>query len=78
MKFFHHLKMSEDYQDIPVIIVSGASQVTGVDLRNIIYDEKFAERKKKVFGIDAAPDVFLEKPIDPTKLVEIISDLFSI
>jgi CheY-like chemotaxis protein len=78
MKFFNYLKKNEDYQDIPVIVVSGASQVSGVDLRSIIYDEKLADRKKKVFGIDSAPDVYLEKPVDPKKLVEVISELFSI
>jgi CheY-like chemotaxis protein len=75
MKFFNHLKQYENYKNIPVVVVSGASQVTGVDLKSIIYDEKFADRKKKVFGIDAAPNVYLEKPVDPVKLVEIIREL---
>ena len=78
MKFFNYLKENEDYQDIPVIVVSGVSQVSGVDVRSIIYNEKLAERKKEVFGIDSAPDVYLEKPVDPEKLVEIISKFFSI
>lgn len=78
MKFFNYLKKNEDYKDIPVIVVSGASQVSGVDLKSIIYDKKLADRKKKVFGIDSAPDVYLEKPVDPMKLVEIIKNFFSI
>ena len=77
MKFFNQLKLIKDYEDIPVIVVSGASQVTGVDLKSMIYEEEFAERKKKVFGIDAAPDAFLEKPVDPAKLVEIIKEFLS-
>ena len=77
MKFFNYLKENEDYQDIPVIVVSGVSQVSGVDVRSIIYNEKLADRKKEVFGIDSAPDVYLEKPVDPEKLVEIISKFFS-
>jgi CheY-like chemotaxis protein len=77
MKFFNQLKKNKDYEDIPVIVVSGASQVTGVDLKSIIYEEEFAERKKKVFGIDAAPDAYLEKPVDPTKLVDIIKGFLS-
>lgn len=72
MKFFNELKKIEEYRDIPVVVVSGASKMTGVDLKSIIYDKKFAERKKKVFGTDASPDVYLEKPVDPAKLVEII------
>ena len=77
MKFFHKLKMKEEYKDIPVIIVSGASQVTGVDLKSIIYDKDFRERKEKVFGIDAAPDAFLEKPVEPDTLMTTIKEYLS-
>lgn len=77
MKFFNQLKKNKDYEDIPVIVVSGASQVTGVDLKSMIYEGEFAERKKKVFGINATPDAYLEKPVEPTKLVEIIKGFLS-
>jgi CheY-like chemotaxis protein len=77
MKFFNQLKKNKDYEDIPVIVVSGASQKTGVDLKSMIYEEEFAERKKKVFGTDSAPDAYIEKPVDPTKLVEIIKGFLS-
>jgi CheY-like chemotaxis protein len=77
MKFFNQLKKNKDYEDIPVIVVSGASQKTGVDLKSMIYEEEFAERKKKAFGIDAKPDAYIEKPVDPTKLVEIIREFLS-
>jgi CheY-like chemotaxis protein len=77
MKFFNQLKKNKDYEDIPVIVVSGASQKTGVDLKSMVYEEEFAERKKKVFGIDATPDAYLEKPVDPAKLVEIIKGFLS-
>jgi len=77
MKFFNQLKKNKDYEDIPVIVVSGASQKTGVDLKSMIYEEEFAKRKKKAFGIDAKPDAYIEKPVDPTKLVEIIREFLS-
>jgi CheY-like chemotaxis protein len=77
MKFFNELKKNKDYKDIPVIVVSGASQKTGVDLKSMIYEEEFAERKKKVYGIDAKPDAYLEKPVDPAKLVEMIKGFLS-
>ena len=73
LKFFHNLEMKKEYNDIPVIIVSGASSVTGVDFKSIIYDKSFADRKKKVFGVDAAPNAFLEKPVEPEELIETIS-----
>ena len=77
MKFFNHLKKNKDYEDIPVIFVSGASQRTGVDLKSMVYEEEFAKRKKEVLGIDAKPDAYLEKPVDPAKLVEIIREFLS-
>lgn len=72
MKFFNELKKFDEYKDIPIIIVSGASKVTEVDIKSIIYDKNFADRKRKAFGIDAAPDAFIEKPVDPSQLVETI------
>jgi CheY-like chemotaxis protein len=77
MKFFNHLKKNKDYEDIPVIVVSGASQKTGVDMKSMVYEEEFAKRKKEVLGIDAKPDAYLEKPVDPAKLVEIIKEFLS-
>ncbi len=76
MKFFSKLKQEEDCKDIPVIIVSGASKVTGVDLKSIIYNKNFTDRKRKVFGVDVAPDAYLEKPVDPEKLIELIKKFF--
>ena len=75
MKFFNLIKQSETLRDIPVIVISGASQVTGVDLKSIIYDDRFAERKLKVFGTEATPDAFLDKPVDPDELVATIRKL---
>ena len=77
MKFFNHLKKNKDYEDIPVIVVSGASQKTGVDMKSMVYEEEFAKRKKEVLGIDAKPDAYLEKPVDPAKLVETIKGFLS-
>jgi CheY-like chemotaxis protein len=77
MKFFNKLKKIEDYQNIPVIVVSGSSQLTGVDIKSLIYNEKFAERKRKIFGTDAAPDAYLEKPLEPAKLVETLKGFLS-
>jgi CheY-like chemotaxis protein len=72
MKFFNELKSQDEYKSIPVVIVSGASKVTGVDMKAFIYDQEFAERKKKVLGIEAKPDAFIEKPVDPETLIEAI------
>jgi CheY-like chemotaxis protein len=67
--FFNELKRNEEYRDIPVIIVSGASKETGVDMKSFIYDKEISERKQKVMGIDAKPEAYVEKPVDPEKLI---------
>ncbi len=72
MGFFNELKKDEQYKNIPVIIVSGTSKVTGVDMRAFIYGKEFSERKKKITGIDAKPEAYVEKPVDPARLVETI------
>ena len=77
MKFFNELKKNEEYSNIPVIIVSGASEVTGVDMKAFIYDKEFSERKKRITGIDAKPDAYVEKPVDPEKLIETIKKSLS-
>jgi CheY-like chemotaxis protein len=77
MKFFNEIKASETHRDIPVVIVSGASSVTGVDMKSLIYDESFAERKQKVFGTDATPDAYIEKPVDPEVLIETMRKLLA-
>jgi DNA-binding response OmpR family regulator len=41
-------------------------------MKAFIYDQEFAERKKKVLGIEAKPDAFIEKPVDPETLIEAI------
>jgi twitching motility two-component system response regulator PilH len=72
MTFFNRIKKKEEFQNIPVIVISGSSQITGVDVKSMMFDKNLADRKKKVLGIDAAPDAYLEKPVDPQKLVETI------
>jgi two-component system KDP operon response regulator KdpE len=67
--FFNELKKNEEYKDIPVIVVSGASKVTGVDMKSFIYNKEISERKQKVMGIDAKPEAYVEKPVDPEKLI---------
>ncbi|MBI5883027.1 MAG: response regulator [Elusimicrobia bacterium] len=75
--FFHDLKKQRDYQSIPVIIVSGASKTTGVDMKSFIFDKAKAALKKKVTGIDAKPDAYIEKPVDPAVLVATVEKVLA-
>ena len=75
---FQELKKDPDLAEIPVVIISGASEVTGVDLKNFIFkayegDEKVVETSG--MGKYSAPNAFVEKPVNPDELVKIINDL---
>ena len=75
---FQELKKDPDLCDIPVVIISGASEITGVDLKNFIFkqsvgDEKIVETSG--MGKYSTPNAFVEKPVNPDELVKIINDL---
>ena len=68
--------------NVPVVVVTGASSATGVDLRTgqeqarQSYDDDFARsygtKLHQIMQELPAPDGFVEKPIDPPVLVEMI------
>ena len=76
---FQELKKDPDLARIPVIIISGASEVTGVDFKNFLFKQPLKKKGKTVEtgGVSkySAPNAFIEKPVDPDELVRIIKDL---
>jgi CheY-like chemotaxis protein len=67
--------ISSSLNHIPVIVVTGVSQITGVDFRNVIGKQR-GEGGVGLFETSrAAPDGFVEKPIDPSTLVKTIQDV---
>ena len=70
IKFLNEMKREEELKEIPIIVASGARQVTGVDMKQYLKDQPFKDRKKEVLGeVDITPEDFLEKPIDPSDLI---------
>jgi twitching motility two-component system response regulator PilH len=71
MKFLNEARGDETLKDVPVIIYSGASQLTGVDMKSYMEDQELRRRKAKVFGPDMKinPEAFLEKPADPDEIL---------
>jgi len=78
------MREDSDLKSIPVIVISGASEVTGVDVRT------GEQMPKKGYGDDVArgfgemiheklqgesPDAFIEKPVDPPLLISKIKEL---
>ena len=75
---FQELKKDPDLCDIPVVIISGASEITGVDLKNFIFKQSTGGEKvveTSGMGKYSAPNAFVEKPVNPDELVKIIKDL---
>ena len=79
------MKRDPATEKVPIVIVTGASGVTGVDLRTgeeqamQSYDDDFARsygaKLHQIMKELPAPDGFVEKPIDPAVLVETIQKL---
>jgi len=72
---FQELKRDPDLNLIPVVVVSGVSQITGVDFRNFTSRLKDVGENGSVETTLKSPDGFVEKPIDPRELIEVIKDI---
>ena len=64
------MKKDEDLKKIPVIMVTGVSGETGIDL------ESFLKRGPDRGGgtLPLGPEGYIEKPIDPAKLITLIKE----
>ncbi len=69
----NELKLDDQLKKIPVIMVTGVSGETGIDL------ESFFRKKSLGDGEDAVPgpEGFLEKPVDPQHLLALIEEVLS-
>jgi len=78
---FQEIKKDSELSQIPIVIISGASEVTGVDFKNFMFKRNTFPGDDKSVGTDgsskfSAPNAFLEKPVDPTELMKVIKDIF--
>jgi twitching motility two-component system response regulator PilH len=73
---FQELRQDSAMSNTPVVIVTGVSEVTGVDFRNFMYKQPLRDEKKFVetTGLTkyTIPDGYVEKPIDPDELIKVI------
>ena len=77
VKFLHELKRDATLKKIPIIVLSGATGVTGVDMMRYLQEQPFMERKEKVMGAASSitPNAYLEKPVDPATLADTVKRL---
>ena len=71
IKFLNEIKNDEQLREVPIVVASGARQVTGVDMKHYLEEQPFKERKRGVLGneVEITPDAFLEKPVNPSELL---------
>lgn len=77
VRFLNEIKQDASLKKIPIIVVSGASKVTGVDMRYYLQEQPFKERKEKVQESipDITPDAYLDKPVEPEMLIKTVRKL---
>lgn len=75
---FQELRNDPGLSHIPVVIVTGISDVTGVDFRNHMYKQPLRDEKKfiETTGLTkyTIPDGYLEKPFDPDGLIKAVKE----
>ena len=75
---FQELRKDPDMSHIAVVVVTGVSEVTGVDFRNFMYKKALHDEKKFVEATGLTkhtiPDGYIEKPIDPEELVRVVKE----
>jgi CheY-like chemotaxis protein len=78
MLMFQELKKDPELGRIPVIVVSGASEALGVDLRNFMIKQPLRGRQKVVETTGETeftePNAYVEKPVDPSELIKVIKE----
>ena len=76
---FQELRKDPDLGHIPVVVVTGVSEVTGVDFRNFMYKQPMRDEKQFVDSTGltryTVPNGYLEKPIDPVELIKTVKEV---
>jgi two-component system phosphate regulon response regulator PhoB len=73
---FQEMRNDPTISHIPVVVVTGVSEVTGVDFRNFMFKQPLRDEKKFVetTGLTkyTIPDGYVEKPIDTDELIKVV------
>jgi len=75
---FQELKKDPQLGKIPVIVVSGASEALGVDLKNFMIRQPQRGKKRVVETTGETqftePNAYVDKPVDPNELIKVIKE----
>lgn len=67
------IKSHEELRKIPIIMVTGVSGETGIDLEPILKQEQHGSEENGPFR----PEGYIEKPVDPDKLIALIKEVLN-
>ena len=75
---FQELRKDPDMSHVSVVVVTGVSELMGVDFRNFMYKQALRDEKKfaEATGLTEStkPDGYIEKPIDPEELIKVVKE----
>lgn len=76
ISMFQELKNDPTMSNVPVVVITGIYEVTGVDFRNLMYKQLLKDENKFVDTTGLAKhtiaDGHIEKPIDPDELINVV------
>jgi CheY-like chemotaxis protein len=77
LRFLNEIRQDERLKETPIVVVSGARQATGVDMRRYLDKQPFKEEKDRTLGTahDIKPAAYLEKPVNPRELLATVKKL---
>jgi CheY-like chemotaxis protein len=76
IRLFREIREDPELGHIPVVVVSGMPQVTGVDVRTVI-GKQMEPPQDGSSHPSRAPEGLIDKPIDPDKLIRIIRKIMN-
>lgn len=75
---FQELRKDPDMSHVSVVVVTGVSELMGIDFRNFMYKQALRDEKKfaESTGLTEStiPDGYIEKPIDPEELIKVVKE----
>lgn len=76
IRLFREIREDPELEHIPVVVVSGMPQVTGVDVSAFI-GRQIEPSQDGVSPRSTTPEGLVDKPIDPDKLIRIIRKIMN-
>ncbi len=75
---FQELRKDPDMSHVSVVVVTGVSELMGINFRDFMYKQALSDEKKfaEATGLTEStiPAGYIEKPIDPEELIKVVKE----